>query len=565
MRLKNNVVRAIVRAGNQYDKFKVKKKRKYDGKSDFLEKTVGHLLRESKNEERAWSSLLYRAKNAAAEKAAADKEKKRTSVRQTQQIVKHRLQSFLRFLEIAAEEDSNLLTSNEERLMQGRRRKCTFLQDPTFLFVGVALIQNFGENAELLLFSILFVCVGCTNLRNVRIATDTEKDAINNFENIVTYIKELWSKSWSADMVKDLAETWIQKKFQKKAYDTNAWLSRRAPSSLIGESTVIGENVENIKPEVVSEGLAYSLWSWKELCNVLLGALYRNPSTENTTAVLRTVAGLPPIPAMQVARYIGLWDNNLYDYDREFNVQVDAKPLCDWIVGDEVDWGTFKLGDYRPKVGRDYKRILWQIRMRGEGFFMSHIHGRRLVPTWVQPSLSVFEGALCDDRKRRCKGTVREYFVPLGDYKPLLRKFEEVFVKEGQLLCYKRHAFIKTAPSGPSITMPKLRGYCYRLGQRYFQTINAFCERTMKWHPSDTRAARLLNITYKTCDKMVICQTSNNLRHLPEKIKNGEEDVSDDIGFLMSTASAIKRRKLRKNPEKYTMVYDVKVLVTGGS
>ena len=52
---------------------------------------------------------------------------------------------------------------------------------------------------------------------------------------------------------------------------------------------------------------------------MLLSALYRNVSTTNTKAILRTLGGLPPIPAMQFARCLGLWDSKLYDYDREYS------------------------------------------------------------------------------------------------------------------------------------------------------------------------------------------------------------------------------------------------------
>ena len=108
----------------------------------------------------------------------------------TDNIVADRLAALLDFMKSVAQEDAALETA--QPIMKRRRLKYSFLQDRTFLFTSVAIIDGFGSDGALLLFALFFVVVGCTHVRNVRIAVDCDNEGVNDFTNICDFIKDLY-------------------------------------------------------------------------------------------------------------------------------------------------------------------------------------------------------------------------------------------------------------------------------------------------------------------------------------------------------------------------------------
>ena len=96
-----------------------------------------------------------------------------------EKLVPHRLASFFACIEKVAREDNGESTSKP--VMVRRRCKASFLLDRTFLFASVACIPQFGDDLGLLIFSLFFIVVGCTSFRNMRVATGTQDDPINNW------------------------------------------------------------------------------------------------------------------------------------------------------------------------------------------------------------------------------------------------------------------------------------------------------------------------------------------------------------------------------------------------
>lgn len=232
-----------------------------------------------------------------------------------------RFREFLSFIEDIAREDAGKTVPGKAALMRRRRGRATFQLDRCYLFVG-CMVHSFGNDAELLLFALLFVTVGCTNLRNVRVATATEKDAVNDFAGVFKYIRDLWADDDidTSGMVKH----WGDKRWRRKAYDTTHFFFSRSGSSWI-------------------EGFCLCVKMWQAgFVRVLHCELYRlNASTDNTLKVLEKFAGLPPLAAMQMARCLALWDATLYDPDRDYNVRSGALPVADFLDGVDCNWNTF--------------------------------------------------------------------------------------------------------------------------------------------------------------------------------------------------------------------------------
>ncbi len=177
-------------------------------------------------------------------------------------LVASRLKQFINFLERMAKEDAGIVHKSGP-LMQRRRCKVSFVKDRTFLFVGCAIIQDFKSDLPLLIFGLFFVVVGCTSLRNVRVATGTQKDEVNDFTGIITYIRDLYLKE---DLnVPSLAQKWLQASWKKKAYETNQMLATYS--------------VHGSWPD----GFAYLVDIWRRgTAKVLASALYSAPGGPST-------------------------------------------------------------------------------------------------------------------------------------------------------------------------------------------------------------------------------------------------------------------------------------------
>jgi|TARA_B110001469_G_scaffold32183_1_gene32745 hypothetical protein len=50
-------------------------------------------------------------------------------------------------------------------------------------------------------------------------------------------------------------------------------------------------------------------------------------------------------------RCLVLYDARLYDPDRDLGVHLGAKPVADWLCGDEVNWKTLNLKTLVPLSG----------------------------------------------------------------------------------------------------------------------------------------------------------------------------------------------------------------------
>ena len=88
------------------------------------------------------------------------------------------------------------------------------------------------------------------------------------------------------------------------------------------------------------------------------------------------------------------YDAHLYDWDLDLEIRSGSLPLADWLVGDNIDWRTFKLNGYEPKKGRNYEDILWMVRKQGQTFHQSNLIG--VLPAWVKPSAGFFQGNTCE-------------------------------------------------------------------------------------------------------------------------------------------------------------------------
>jgi hypothetical protein len=232
-------------------------------------------------------------------------------------LVPSRLREFFNWIERIAEEDAGQRSLSQRR----RRGKAHFMKDRTYMFVGLALVSEMEvdptvANLPWLLFALYFIAVGCTHLRNCRVAAGIAEDVdINSFDGIISYIRHLFDEGFD---MPTLAQELQAKSWKKKAYKTNDLLSRFSPN--------------NKWPE----GFAYALAMWRSGCaSVLAKALYAEPgpNTNHTIALLTTMAGLTPIAAMQYARLLGLYDARLYDCDRDLHIRAGGLPLADYLVG----------------------------------------------------------------------------------------------------------------------------------------------------------------------------------------------------------------------------------------
>ena len=57
--------------------------------------------------------------------------------------------------------------------------------------------------------------------------------------------------------------------------------------------------------------------------------------------------------------------------ERDLGVHLGAKPMADWLCGDEVNWKTLNLKTYQPRRGRDYAEVLWCVRERSDMLWVS--------------------------------------------------------------------------------------------------------------------------------------------------------------------------------------------------
>jgi hypothetical protein len=136
---------------------------------------------------------------------------------------------------------------------------------------------------------------------------------------------------------------------------------------------------------------------------MIADALYKGtPNTSQTLQILQTVGGLGLIVAMVFARCLGLYDARLYDPDRDVGVHLGAKPMADWLCGDEVNWKTLNLKTYHPRRGRDYAEVLWCVRERSDMLWTSAgLAG--VCPRYVRPRLQTLSHGLCEKRKALCE------------------------------------------------------------------------------------------------------------------------------------------------------------------
>ena len=96
-----------------------------------------------------------------------------------EKMVPKRVDRFIAFVQKLALQDAGKLKQKNPSL--GRRRgKVSFLMDRTFMFVAMGIVDTFGSEPELLMFALFFIVVGCTHLRNARVATATSKDDVND-------------------------------------------------------------------------------------------------------------------------------------------------------------------------------------------------------------------------------------------------------------------------------------------------------------------------------------------------------------------------------------------------
>jgi len=279
-------------------------------------------------------------------------------------------------------------------------------------------------------------------------------------------------------------------KWFKRGYDTNKTLSRMSPD---GDAL---------------DGFIRFLRRWRTMVGAEVWAeLYNKPSSQRTSAVLRTVGGIGGMPNMVTRCLLGLYDPVLFNEHACHEALSGAQPVLDWLVGDTVDWATHRQLTYRPVRGRNYGRLLALLTDQ-----LRHLKDDWSLPSWVSWSLQLLEHACCEYRKYVCEqaGATFEAYVASPGYNTLFRRFEDTFVTNGEIVPVLRRepcapqpvsladsgdATIRggdraTAGPPPPKRRRKYAGITCWHGGRPFKTLSDFCRHCQPVQTSSSSAGR---------------------------------------------------------------------------
>lgn len=450
-----------------------------------------------------------------------------------------RVRAFRAFIvTLATEFRARLEERPQDPVMQRRRTQCHWLLDRTSLCVAVRIIFEHRNDPELMLFLLVAVTYGFTTWKNVVLAGGLD------------YLKAIYT----AFNAEEIARKWHSTPFVKKAYNTQTSLG----ALVLTDSWV--------------DGLLRVLQHWKcMLGREVWRELYTQPgpSAEHTERVLKITGHLPPFVSLLTRRFLGLYDQRLYQERSSFEVGHGAIPVLDWLAGCPVAWENLKLYAYKPAFADQvYPKILERLTTSSQEWWASSVCS--LLPAWVQATGQLFEGSACEKRKQLVEehgGRMPIRYAPQEGYKELFDLFQSHFVRDGKVVCVASPPRLNAAALVPRRQVPEIRrpnmgGITLLFKNRFFKTLNDFCKQSGYMNTVRGPRAHLAEYKFQPADMLWFSRgCANNLsRQLDAEVRNGSVDLAgSDLEELCLVADlpSAKRRRVHQHG---VLFYDLEKL-----
>ena len=424
-----------------------------------------------------------------------------------------------------------------------RRRRCQFhwLLDRTTLASACYVIQPYSGDPPRMLY-ILAAVVWLGNWQNVEAAGG------------VAYL----SKTFDRFDESEICAKWQNVTWRAKGYGADKNLALWVPSN-------------KAVPGLVRYFKLWRLAFGQEV----LQELQATPTAEHAEKVVWTLARMPKIAGLVFRRLLSVWDSRLFQHDAA-EYGLGAQPTMDWLCGDDVAWSTLSLLKYTPVAGRDYAAVLREVTAEGARWWYSQEGAAVNCQPWIVPAAQVFEGSLCEQRKKFCERwqhrVAKGVYAPTAGYADLVALFESHFVRDGRFVSVLErgnaplHALADAPAPPPAKRRKRLacegKGLTFNFDGRSFKTVNDFCAHSGQGKASAPGRLRIESYVEQQklarSDTLVLLQTApNNLSKFHKQVGNndfrgsGRAMLLSELGDLRCTAY---------RSETKTLLYDILVL-----